>query len=99
MKLHVKGDISYVKSRYMCIDVNYFYPNNQVDRSEYIMIQISMVPQEFVDKYNLMKKRTMGTSSHGTFNARICTCRNTFLPTRKIQKTTGFTMSLDKTHL
>ena len=38
MKIHVKRSISDVKSRYMCMDVKYFYLNNQMDRSEYIMI-------------------------------------------------------------
>ena len=27
-----------------------------MDRSEYIMIKISMIPQEFIDKYNLEDK-------------------------------------------
>ena len=27
-----------------------------MDRSEYIMIQISMIPQEFIDTYNLKDK-------------------------------------------
>ena len=27
-----------------------------MDRDEYIMIQISMIPQEFVEKYNLTEK-------------------------------------------
>ena len=40
----------------MCMDVKYFYLNNYMDRSEYIMIQISMIPQKIVDKYNLKEK-------------------------------------------
>ena len=40
----------------MCIDVKYFYLNNHTDISEYIIIQISMIPQEFIDKYNLKYK-------------------------------------------
>ena len=40
----------------MCIDVKYLYHNNQMDREKYIMIQISMIPQEFVEKYNLAEK-------------------------------------------
>ena len=31
-----------------------------MDGSEYIMIQISMIPQEFVDKYNLNEKLQNG---------------------------------------
>ena len=34
----------------------FFYPNNKMDREEYIMIHIAMIPQEFVDKYNLKGK-------------------------------------------
>ena len=40
----------------MCIGVKYIYLNNQMDRAEYIMIQIYMIPQEFVEKYNLKVK-------------------------------------------
>ena len=38
------------------MDVKYFYLNKHMDGAEYIMIQISMIPQEFVDKYNLKGK-------------------------------------------
>ena len=31
-----------------------------MDRAEYIMVQISIIPQEFVDKYNLTKKSHNG---------------------------------------
>ena len=53
MKLHVNSAISDIKLRYMCMDVKDIYLNNQMDRVEYIIIQISMIPQEFLDKYNL----------------------------------------------
>ena len=33
------------------MDVKDFYLNNQMDRYKYILIQISMIPQEFVNKY------------------------------------------------
>ena len=49
MKLHINSAISDVKSRYMFMDLKYFYPNNRMDRYKYIMIQISMIPQEFVE--------------------------------------------------
>ena len=52
-KLHVNRSILDVKSRYMCMDVKYFYLSNQIDRAEYIMIQISMIPQALVEKYSL----------------------------------------------
>ena len=56
MKLHVNSAISDVKSKYTCIEMKYFYLNNMMDRAEYIMIQIAMIPQEFVDKYSLQEK-------------------------------------------
>ena len=40
----------------MNMDVKYFYLNNMMDREEYIMIYITMIPQGFVDKYNLQEK-------------------------------------------
>ena len=36
------------------------YLNNQMDRAGYIMIQISMIPQYFLDKYNLKEKALNG---------------------------------------
>ena len=56
MKLHITRAVLYVRARYMCMDVKYFHLNNMMDRAEYIMIQIAMIPQEFVDKYNLQEK-------------------------------------------
>ena len=59
MKLHVNITISDVKSKYMRMDVKYFHLNNQMYRAEYIIIQISMITQEFVDKYNLTEKSAL----------------------------------------
>ena len=66
MKLHINITISDVTFRYMCMDIKYFYPNNQMDRDEYIMIQISMIPEEFEEKYNLAEK-----SHNGYIYARV----------------------------
>ena len=38
------------------MDVKAFYLNNQIGRAEYIMIHISMIPQEFLDIYNIIEK-------------------------------------------
>ena len=56
MRLHVNSAIPDVKSSYMCMDVKYFYLNNMMDRTEYIMIQIAMTPPKFVEKFNLQEK-------------------------------------------
>ena len=50
MKIHVNSSLVGVKSRYMCMYMRYFYLNNMMDKSEYIMIHISTIPQEFVEK-------------------------------------------------
>ena len=56
MKFHVNSANSDVKLRCMCMNVKYFYLNNMINGEEYIMIQIAMIPQEFVDKSNLQEK-------------------------------------------
>ena len=38
------------------MDIKYFYLNNQMKMDEYIMIQLSMIRQEFVEIYNLSGK-------------------------------------------
>ena len=48
------------------MDVKYFYLNNHMDRDECIMMKISMIPQEFVEKYNLTEK-----SHNGYIYARV----------------------------
>ena len=65
MKIHVNSVISGVTSIYMCMDVNYFYLNSMIDRAEYIMINISMITQDFWKNKASRKNCTMGTCSHG----------------------------------
>ena len=48
IKMHVNSVISDIKYRYMCMEVKDFYLNNFMDRVEYIMIHISMIPSEFI---------------------------------------------------
>ena len=42
------------------MDVNGFYLNNHTDRDKYIMIQLSMIPQELLEKYNIAEKAHNG---------------------------------------
>ena len=44
----------------MCMDVKDFYLKNQMYMDKYIMIQLSIIPQEFVVKYNLAEKSHNG---------------------------------------
>ena len=56
IKLNVNSAISDIKSRYMSMDVKYFYLNNNMDKAEHIIIQMYMTAQAFVNKYNLNNK-------------------------------------------
>ena len=47
------------------MDVKDLYLNNHMYRDEYIIIQLSMITQEFVEKYNLAEKHTMDTYMQG----------------------------------
>ena len=38
------------------MDVRDFYLNNHMNRDKYIMIKLSTIPQEFVEKYNIAEK-------------------------------------------
>ena len=49
----------------MCMDVKDFYLSNQMYREKYIMIQLSMIPQEFVENIISQKKHTMDTYMQG----------------------------------
>ena len=60
MKIHVNSIISGIKSRYMCMDVEKFYLNNQMGRTEYSIVHISMIPHVFVEKYNIKGKLNNG---------------------------------------
>ena len=42
------------------MEIKYFYLDNQMDRDKYIMIQLSMIPQEFVENSNLPEKSHNG---------------------------------------
>ena len=56
MQIHVNSVISNIKSWYMFMDIRYVYLNNSMDRAEYILIQLSMIPREFINVYNLKYK-------------------------------------------
>ena len=48
--------ISTNKARYACADVKNFYLNTPLDRYEYIRMPIKLIPQEFIDMYDLTTK-------------------------------------------
>ena len=55
-KLHVNSVICGFKYQYMCMDIKDFYLNISMDREEYTMIHIYMIPSEFMIAYNIKDK-------------------------------------------
>ena len=54
----VKGVINSVcsqpKAKFLTADIDNFYLNTPLDRPEYVRIKIDVIPQEFIEEYNLM---------------------------------------------
>ena len=48
--------ISTPNARYAYADVKNFYLNTPLDRYEYMRMPIKLIPQEFIDMYNLTAK-------------------------------------------
>jgi hypothetical protein len=45
---------------YMCADVKKIYLNTMLDRPEYMGLALAIIPQEIIDKYNLLEKAKNG---------------------------------------
>ncbi len=54
VKLMVNSFCSRPKVRFLADDLGNFYLGTPLDRKEYIRIKLSVIPQEFIDKYNLL---------------------------------------------
>ena len=50
----IKIILSTRASRCLIIDIKYFYLSTVMERYEYMRIHISIIPQEIVDRYNLL---------------------------------------------
>ena len=55
VKCLINSIISKPKAKALALDLKNYYLNTDLDRSEYAKIHISMIPQEIIDKYNLME--------------------------------------------
>ncbi len=55
VKLVINSTLSTPKAEYMTLDLANFYLNTPLDRPEYVRIQLSIMPQEVIDEYNLMQ--------------------------------------------
>ena len=52
-KLMINSILSRAGAKYLCFDIQNVYLNTPLGRSEYVKIQLSKIPQEFVTEYNL----------------------------------------------
>ena len=59
-KLHWNSVILTPGSKYLVVDVKNFYLKNAMAKHEYYNIAISLIPQDFIDSYNLMYKQING---------------------------------------
>jgi hypothetical protein len=53
IKIFLKSIISMTRARFANADISNFYLMTPLDRPEYARIQLSVIPQEIIDKYNL----------------------------------------------
>jgi hypothetical protein len=54
-KILINSVISTLGSKFLVIDINNFYLNTPLGRFEYMVINFSSLPQETIDKYDLIK--------------------------------------------
>ena len=52
-KLMINSILSRAGAKYVCFDINGFYLSTPLGRPEYVKIQLSTIPQEFISEYNL----------------------------------------------
>ena len=53
VKLIIKSVLSRRNTRFVCFDLKNFYLQTPMERSEYVRINISNIPQKFIEEYDL----------------------------------------------
>ena len=59
-KLHWNVVLSTPDGKYLIVDVNNFYLNNPMKKAKYYKIALKIIPQEIIDKYDLINKQNDG---------------------------------------
>ena len=49
----INSVLSQARAKYVCFEIENFYLSTPLGRPEYVRIQLSKIPQEFVNEYNL----------------------------------------------
>ena len=52
-KLMINSVLSRKGAKYVCFDIENFYLSTPLGRPEYVKIQLSKIPEEFIKEYNL----------------------------------------------
>ena len=52
-KLMINSVLSRKGAKYVCFDIKFFYLSTPLGRPEYVKIQLSKIPEEFIKEYNL----------------------------------------------
>ena len=60
VKLIINSVFSRRNARFVSFDLQIFYLQTPMDRSEYVCIKFSDIPQEFIEEYNLSKATQNG---------------------------------------
>jgi hypothetical protein len=54
-KILINSVISTLGAKFLVIDIKYFYLNTPLGRFEYMVINLSLLPQETINKYDLIE--------------------------------------------
>jgi hypothetical protein len=54
-KILINSVISTLGAKFLVIDINNFYLNTPLGRFKYMVINLSLLPQETIDKYDLIE--------------------------------------------
>ena len=55
VQIHLNSTISIKNTKYAAADMGNFYINSKLELSNYMRIHLSLIPQEIIDEYDVMK--------------------------------------------
>ena len=55
IKIHINSTISTKDAKYAAADIGIFYTNSKLEPSKFTRIHLSLIPQEIIDEYDVMK--------------------------------------------
>ena len=59
-KLHWSSVMSTPDGKYLIVDFKNFYLNNIMNKAQYLKIALNILPQDIIDKYDLLRKQCDG---------------------------------------